>query len=160
MEVRSEKENILIMGVGNILLGDEGVGVHLIRALEKRELPPHVHLLDGGTGGFHLLSVVHDYRRIILIDATIDGTPPGTINVLQPKYAKDFPKTLSAHDIGLKDLLESASLLDLLPEIHLITVSIRDNQCVSMDLSPEASRALPEAGEKVVEVLGRLINDE
>lgn len=156
MKDRSGQERILIMGVGNILLGDEGIGVHLIRTLEERELPPNVDLLDGGTGGFHLLSVVHEYSKIILIDATIDGTPPGTVNVLRPRYAKDFPKTLSAHDIGLKDLLESASLLGFLPEIHLVTVAIRDNQCVSMDLSPEALKALPAAEKRVLEVLERL----
>jgi hydrogenase maturation protease len=149
-------EEILVLGIGNILLADEGIGVHAVRRLEKDPLPPHVKLLDGGTGGFHLLSVFQQYRRIILIDATLDGKSPGTVSLLKPRYAKDFPQTLSAHDIGLKDLVQSAALLDFLPEIHLVTVSITDQQPLSMDLSDVVEKALDEVVLQVRDLLGRL----
>jgi len=54
----------------------------------------NVELLDGGTGGFVLLSLFHDYNIIVIIDAALSNAPPGTINVVQPKFAKDFPKSL------------------------------------------------------------------
>lgn len=146
-------EAILVLGIGNILLGDEGVGVHVIRELEKQSFPEHVNLLDGGTGGFHLLSIFEEFKKIILIDATLDGNKPGTVNLLTPKYSKDFPKTLSSHDIGLKDLVESSALLGFLPEVLLITVSINDNQPINMELSETVRKSIPQ----VIQLIDKLI---
>jgi hydrogenase maturation protease len=138
------KQEILVLGIGNILLGDEGVGVHAIRMLENKTYPGHISFLDGGTGGFHLLSVFQQYKKIIMIDATLDGKKPGNVTLLKPKYAKDFPQTLSAHDIGLRDLVNSSALLGFYPEIYLITVSITDNQPLEMELSQLVSDSIPE----------------
>ena len=136
--------SILILGIGNVLMGDEGVGVHAVRWLESLPLPEGVETLDGGTGGFHLLGHLMDHPCVIMIDATMDGHAPGTVRLIKPKFASDFPKSLSAHDIGLKDLVESAAVLDGLPDIYLITVSIAEIQPgMNMDLSPEVRDALP-----------------
>lgn len=143
----------LILGVGNLLMGDEGAGVHAVRALTATPLPPHITALDGGTGGFHLLSLFEEFDPIVLIDATMDGKPAGTVTVLQPRFASDFPKTLSAHDIGLRDLLESATLLGPLPTIHLITVSIDRLQSMCTDLSGPVHEALPEVLAQVLRIL-------
>ena len=118
------EDKILILGIGNYLMGDEGVGVHAIQRLEKLPWPEYVDLLDGGTGGFHLLSYLTDYPKVILIDATMDGDAPGTVKLIKPKFASDFPRALSAHDIGLRDLIESAAVVEKLPETWLVTVSI------------------------------------
>jgi len=133
----------LILGVGNLLMGDEGVGVAAIRRLEQNGLAAHAELVDGGTSGFHLLGLFRDQPRIILIDATTDGQPPGTVSLIHPRYASDFPPTLTAHDIGLKDLIESAALLGYWPEVDLITISIGDLGLMTMELSPAVSAALP-----------------
>ena len=87
--MKAEKET-LVLGVGNLLLKDEGVGIHVIKALENEKLPAHVHLMDGGTGGLHLLSWLQGYDRIIMIDATLDNNLPGTVRLIQPRYATDF----------------------------------------------------------------------
>jgi hydrogenase maturation protease len=134
---------ILVMGVGNVLMGDEGVGVHAVRALEARDWPPQVSLLDGGTGGFHLLSTFGDCDVLIMIDATLDGRAPGTVSVIEPRYAKDFPKGLSAHDIGLKDLVESAALLGTMPRVVLVTISVAELQPMQMTMSPAVEACLP-----------------
>ena len=147
---------ILILGIGNVLMGDEGVGVHAIKELEKKTWPENVHFLDGGTGGFHLLEYLQHYKKIIMIDATMDGQPAGTIRVIRPRFASDFPKALSAHDIGLKDLVESAALLDHMPEVHLITVSINTVQPMQLEMSPEVSVAIPLVIDKVEEILKTL----
>ncbi len=144
------------MGIGNVLMGDEGVGVHAIRFLEKHPPGSDAILLDGGTGGFHLLSYLHDYPRIIMIDATMDGKPPGTLTVLRPRFASDFPRALSAHDIGLRDLVETAVLTASLPEIHLITVSIATIQSMQLELSDELRAALPRVSEAVRTILAQL----
>lgn len=134
-------------------MGDEGVGVHCIRYMEKQNFPAHVRLLDGGTGGFHLLEYFQEYKNIIMIDATMDGNPPGTIRLITPKFSNDFPKVLSSHDIGLKDLVESAALLGTFPTINLITVSIEKIQPMLLTLSTEVENAIPAVYEKVKEIL-------
>lgn len=148
-----QQRKSLILGVGNILMGDEGVGVHAARRLAGAALAPDVDVLDGGTGGFHLLSLFEEYDPIILIDATMDGKPPGTVTVTRPRFASDFPRTLSAHDIGLRDLLETASLLGDLPRLALIAVSIASIQSMSMDLFPPVAASLDE----IPSLIGRIL---
>jgi len=147
---------VLVLGVGNLLMGDEGVGVHAVRRLEQEGLPPGVALVDGGTGGFHLLSYLSDYETMVMIDATMDGRPAGTVSVIRPRYASDFPRTLSAHDIGLRDLVESAALLRSLPAIHLVTISIDAMQPMQMSLSPAIEASLPRVVETVRELVAGL----
>ena len=107
----------LVMGIGNLLMGDEGLGVHVIRHLQKHHPLPNVEYVDGGTGSFHLLSYLTAYPKTVLVDATIDGKPPGTLTVLKPKFSSDYPVTLTAHDIGLKDLLDALYLSGQQPSI-------------------------------------------
>jgi len=149
-------KNILILGVGNILMGDEGIGIHSIKELEKNSFPENVTLLDGGTGGFHLLNYLQEYKIIIMIDASMDNKPEGTVSVIEPKFASDFPKSLSAHDIGLRDLIESVSLLGELPKIFLITISINHIQNMSMELSQKIKASLSEITQKVESILHSL----
>lgn len=137
------EEKILIMGIGNLLMGDEGVGVHAIQWLEKEQLPEYVHLLDGGTGGFHLLEYFEKYDRVIMIDATLDGRNPGTIRLIKPKFASDFPPAMSTHDIGLKDLICALQLLGKMPEIDLFVVSIESIQQQGIYLTDEVESAMP-----------------
>jgi hydrogenase maturation protease len=145
----------LILGVGNLLLQDEGVGIHVVHELSKQELPENVELLDGGTGGFHLISWLQEYERIIMIDATLDDNPPGTVRVIKPRYASDFPPLMSAHEIGLRDMLAVMQFTDELPEIHLIVVSVKNINDVNMDLTPEVNASIPE----VIETVKKLIID-
>ena len=124
-------------------MGDEGIGVLAVKHLEAAGWALRADLVDGGTGGFHLLSYFLDYERLILIDAALDGKPAGTVSVIRPRFAADFPKTLAAHDIGLKDLIESAILVGKLPEMVLVTVSISDFQSMTLEPSEVVAAALP-----------------
>lgn len=146
-------KKILVLGIGNILMGDEGVGVHTIKALQDKSLPENVDLLDGGTGGFHLMSYFQQYENIIMIDATMDNKSAGAVNVIQPKFASDFPKSLSAHDIGLKDMIESITIIDKLPKIFLITVTIAELRSMHMELSLPIKNSIPEVIEKINELI-------
>ena len=125
-------------------MNDEGVGIHVVSRLEKEGLSG-ADLMDGGTGGFHLLGFIQSYTTIIIVDASLDQFPPGHVRVLRPRYASDFPKQLSAHEIGLKDLIDSACLLGNMPDLYLVAISVRDFQDMGMDLSPEVEQAIPEA---------------
>lgn len=137
-------------------MGDEGVGVHAARRLSDQKFPEQVEVVDGGTGGFHLLGLFEHYALMVIIDATMDGSPPGTVKKLRPKFASDFPRTLSAHDIGLRDMVETAALLNKLPPIELITVSVAAVQPMCPDLSDPVKNAIPEVVRQVHEILRTL----
>jgi hydrogenase maturation protease len=122
-------------------MGDEGVGVHVVRALETHPLPANVECLDGGTGGFTLLEPLQSAGRIILIDAAADGNPPGTVTRTTPRFSRDYPPTLTAHDIGVKDLLDVFYIQGGSPEVVLYAIAIDPMQPISMELSEVAARA-------------------
>jgi hydrogenase maturation protease len=155
----------LVLGIGNLLMGDEGVGVHAVRVLEQElastvaQSAGSLTIVDGGTGGFHLLSYLTDYDPVILIDATMDGQPAGAVSVLEPRYASDFPRALTAHDIGLRDLIEAAVLSGPLPKIWLITVSIAELQSMQTTMTPPVEAAILEVIARVRQLLG-LIGDQ
>ncbi len=132
-------------------MGDEGIGVSVVRELEKIVLPKTVELLDGGTGSFLLLEPMQNAEKVILIDATIDGSQVGTIRRLQPKFSTDYPKTLTAHDIGLKDLIDTFYLLGKSPDVTLFAVSISDLQDMTTEISPELSAIVPQVAKMVLE---------
>jgi hydrogenase maturation protease len=140
----------LVLGLGNVIMGDEGVGVHVVRALEQHQLPANVECLDGGTGGFTLLEPLQSAGHIILIDAAADGNPPGTITRTAPKFSRDYPPTLTAHDIGVKDLLDVFYIQGGGPDVVLYAITIDPKQSISMDLSPEIAKAAEVAVAKIL----------
>jgi hydrogenase maturation protease len=144
----TDRCQVLIIGVGNILMGDEGVGIHVLRTLETEALPPKVQLLDGGTGGINLLESIARAPTVVMIDATRDG---------QPACVANSPVGLSAHDFGLRDLFAAAALLGQFPEIHLFTISVEEVNPMCLDLSPAVSAAIPEVVNAVVALTHRLV---
>lgn len=146
------KDKILILGVGNYLMGDEGLGVHLVRALEKETLPSHVSLLDGGTAGLQLMEYLEAFHTVIMVDATLDENLPGTIRLIEPKFSADFPKAMSTHEIGLKDLIESLTFVGRLPRIYLFIVSVADIAHLHIGLSRPVDEAMGELKARVVQL--------
>ncbi len=149
------EERVLVLGIGNLVLQDEGVGIQAIQAMEKEEnlFPPHVELLDGGTGGVGMIGVLQEFDRVIMIDATLDDSPAGTIKKVKPKFSKDYPRLLSSHEFGLRDMIESMIVQENIPEIDLITVSVKNYQTIGMDLSPEVEQAIPTVIKMVKEMV-------
>ncbi|OWY20575.1 hydrogenase maturation protease [Sphingobacteriales bacterium UPWRP_1] len=154
----ANEPSILVMGIGNYLMGDEGVGVHLAQLLEKENLlPKGVDVLDGGTGGFHLLGYFEKYDVVILIDATLDNDyEPGTIRLLKPFFSSDFPRALSTHDIGLKDVVETLILLNQMPEIYLFAVCINSVQHQRTTLSAAVEKAIPDLVRQIYGLIATL----
>ncbi len=153
-------ERLLILGLGNLLMGDEGLGIHVARRLAERAefLPPGVTVEEGGTAGFQLTCFFTHYPTVILTDATLDGQPPGTIQLLQPRFSSEFPRALSTHDIGLKDLVDGLTLLGQMPELYLFAVSINDLQPMHIGLSPEIEAVLPALEAKIITLAHQLVN--
>jgi hydrogenase maturation protease len=154
-----QPEKILILGIGNYLMGDEGVGVHVANRLINEALPANVDVVDGGTGGFHLLGYFEGYETIILIDATLDDNPNGTIRLIKPRFAQDFPKAMSTHDIGLKDMVSALQLLGKMPNIQLFVVSIESLQQQGIELTPEIDAVVPSLIEKIKILLTEIRRD-
>ncbi|NOQ92570.1 MAG: hydrogenase maturation protease [Flavobacteriaceae bacterium] len=153
---KDKSNSILILGVGNYLMGDEGVGVHLIQQMAKMDLPDYIDILDGGTGGFLLLSCFEAYRTVVFVDATMDGKEEGTISLIRPKFASDFPSALSVHDVGLKDMIEAVYLMDSKPNIPLFTISIKEMVPMTIELSSKVKQAIPKTIEQIFELTEKL----
>jgi hydrogenase maturation protease len=108
----------LVLGLGNPLMTDDGVGLAALARLESQyAMDPGVHLVDGGTWGMNLLPMIEDTRRLVLLDAIRSGALPGTLVVLErdqlPRY---FALKLSPHQIDLREVLALAELRGTLPE--------------------------------------------
>ena len=146
----SGEKKTLVLGLGNVILGDEGVGVHVVRAIEKHALPAGVECLDGGTGGFILLEPLQNADRILLIDASADGNVPGTVTRTTPRFSQDYHPTLTAHDIGVKDLLDAFYMQGGTREVILYAITIDPHQPISMDLSPACAQAAQEAEQRIL----------
>lgn len=155
---------ILVLGIGNYLMGDEGVGVHATHTLAKIDLPEYIDIVDGATGSFELIPVLSAYDKVIMIDATMDDKELGTVNVLFPRFSADFPIALSSHDIGLKDLFDALEFTNEMPRLILITVTIEDILAMKIELSKAVEESLPKVAQKVIELSakiksGKILND-
>jgi hydrogenase maturation protease len=109
-----------------------------------------VECLDGGTGGFTLLEPLEQAGRIILIDAANDGNPIGTVTRTTPRFSRDYPPTITAHDVGMKDLLDMFYIQGGTHEIVLYAITIDPKQPIRMSLSAEGEKFAAEAVARVL----------
>jgi len=151
--MKNNNSKTLVLGLGNVLMGDEGIGVYVAREVEAKlaQNPiADVECMDGGTGGFTLLGTLQDAGRIILIDAADDGNPEGTVTRTMPRFSRDYPPTLTAHDIGVKDLLDVFYIQGGGPEVVLYAITIDPRQPIRMSLSEGGQLAASVAVESVL----------
>ena len=147
---------ILILGLGNPLQGDDGVGARLVEALERRCLPRDVEVMDGGTPGIGLVNLLEDRRRVIIVDAAEMGLPAGRVKRFQPKDVTltGAAEQFSLHRSGVADALALARELDLaLPEI--IVFGVQPARVGWGDgLSAEVAAVVPQMVETVLKEAG------
>lgn len=150
----SEKK-ILILGLGNILLRDEGFGVRALEyLLEHYQWPENITLLDGGTRGLLLMSELMDCDKAFILDICHAGGKPGTIYCFSANdMDKNSNKFQSAHQTGINDILLSCELAGYSPETIIFGFEPFDYQSLSAELSDSAKQLLPEYCEKVAEEL-------
>ncbi|MFZ1883798.1 MAG: HyaD/HybD family hydrogenase maturation endopeptidase [Rhodoplanes sp.] len=150
--------SVAVVGLGNLILSDEGVGVHVMRRLaEAYSFPDDVALIDGGTSAIDLLDQLIDAEHIIFIDAAQTGGPPGSIVALEgARLPVWFRERMSPHQIGLADLLATLSLMDHAPKsVTLIGIEPQSME-LGTELTPKIDAAADQALEKVVERLAAL----
>jgi hydrogenase maturation protease len=151
------KDDILILGIGNILMGDEGVGVHIARYVDEQlSLPEGVSVLDGGTGNFILLEPMQSAKKVIIVDATLDGQKTGTVSLHHPKFTTDYPRTLTAHDIGLKDLLDAFHLLGETTDVTLFAISIEEPAGLDTEMSESLKLKIPDIAKRILAEILRI----
>jgi hydrogenase maturation protease len=138
----------LILGVGNLLWADEGVGPRLIALLRERGRTGDAELVDGGTQGLYLLPLLAEAEQVLLLDAVDLDRRPGEIVVLENEgiSALGQGRPLSLHQNSLHDLLAAAALIGRTPpRLRLIGIQVADTGSWGAGLSPMVEAALPEA---------------
>ncbi|MCS7183480.1 MAG: hydrogenase maturation protease [Thermoanaerobaculum sp.] len=150
---------ILVMGVGNLLLGDDGVGVVLARRLTSRPLPAGVEVLDGGTMGLSLLAHLEGRKAVVVLDAGRGQEALGTLSWQRANSLGLRPPTggLSPHEGTAIELLQAASLVGLLPEESWVgVVQVREVE-TRHGLSPHLEQRLPHLLAEVEAFLAQLV---
>jgi len=150
--------NVLVLGLGNILLSDEGVGVRIVEALDAlHELPDDVELLDGGTSGMELLDMVAERDCLIVADAVNASRPAGSVIRLEDDGIRAlFETRFSPHQLGLSDLLAALRLVDKAPRRVVVIGVVPENLSLGMNLSAAAADGRDAAVAMIVDELCRL----
>jgi len=147
----------LVLGLGNILFGDDGVGVRVVERLQSRyDIPVGLRVLDGGTLGLDLLPYVEDADRLLLIDAVQAGQEPGTLLRLEGKKVPAFlALKLSPHQMALPDLLAAARLRGRYPSEVVLWGVQPGSMTTTLDLSPPVASQIDTLLDRVLVDLGR-----
>jgi len=149
--------NILVLGLGNILLQDEGIGVRVIQRLQADYIfPDDVIALDGGTLGLDLLQYIEETPRIVIVDAVKAGKEPGTlIRLVNDEIPAFLGPKVSPHQIGLQDLLGLAKLRGHFPDEVILWGAQAEHLAPGLDLSPAISAQVEPLCACVIEELAR-----
>lgn len=145
---------IVILGVGNLLLSDEGVGVHVVNELMKLDLPPEVSVVEGGTDGFRLLNVITEADCLIVIDALKGGAEPGSIYRFDIGEVQNCPSGFktSVHQIGILEVIDLSGLIGKTPHTTVIGIEPKSLE-MGMELTPEIKSKIPRIIELIFEEL-------
>jgi hydrogenase maturation protease len=148
----------LVLGLGNILLTDEGVGVRVVeRLLEQYRFPESVRVMDGGTLGLDLLPYLEEASRLLVVDAVQARKPPGTLVRLEGDEVPAFldVSKVSPHQEGLQDLLGVATLKGYLPDEVVFWGAQIESLGVGLELSPAVAAQVDTLANKVLGELAR-----
>ena len=148
---------VLILGVGNVLLGDDGFGVHLINFLADTPFPPNVQLLEAGTVSHQLIPLFRELDHLIIIDVVEAGDTPGSLFRFSPEdlpFAKE--QMVSLHQLSLIDVLTMAEMTGGRPKTVIIGVQPQDVSTWSLELTEPVRAVLPKVKELVLEELQKI----
>jgi hydrogenase maturation protease len=143
--MKNRRPPVLVLGIGNILLSDEGVGPYVIKQLASIGLPETVELVDGGTGGADLLDIVADRKKLIVVDAVdADCTPGSILKFTADDLMQTKSSAMSLHELGLAESLAMAKQINSHPEqVIIFGIKPKTIEC-SMQLSEEIRNVVPQ----------------
>ncbi len=152
----NDRTPLLVLGLGNLLLQDDGVGPAALAWLDERfEAPAGVQVFDGGTLGLSLLPYVEQAASVILVDAINADGPPGTFVRLDgEEVAPAVATRLSVHQVGVADLLEAARWCDRLPPRLVLLGLVPQSMELGVGLSPRVHASVADLAERIVDEAG------
>lgn len=135
---------IMVMGVGNILLSDEGLGVHFLKEFAKDSLPDNIELLEGGTAGLELVHLIQEVDFLIIVDAINAKSEPAAVFRFFPEDIKILPERyeVSFHQVGILEVLAMASILGNAPQTLIFGIQPKSLEW-GLELSPEILDVFP-----------------
>lgn len=147
-----------ILGVGNVLLRDEGFGVHFVRYLAERyRLPEGVRIVDGGTLSYALLDTVCGCRHLIVVDVIKSQDEPGAIyRFTREELETRMPPATSAHEVTFPDVLFKAELMDELPQTVILCIVPGDYSDLGTELTPVLQDRIPVMEELLLRELSEM----
>lgn len=147
--------SIVVLGVGNILLTDEGLGVHVVEDLKANyTFTPQVTLIDGGTMGMELLTYMRGMKKILLIDAINGGKNPGTVYEFPHRELEQyFTDHISVHEVGMQDILRIRAIQENPLEDAIVIGVEPESLEIGFEPSKAVQQALPEVKARVLSVL-------
>ncbi|MCA8968131.1 MAG: hydrogenase maturation protease [Planctomycetes bacterium] len=153
------REPILVLGIGNVLLEDDGVGIELVSRARVAGSHPRIAFVDGGTQGLALLTLLEGRTAILVLDAVRLEATPGTVHHLPEPLTRSTSSADSAHGIGAAELLAAASLLgDLPPRVEIVGIEPASTR-TGVGLSPAVRLGMAPALEMVERVLASMLAD-
>ena len=144
--------NVLILGIGNILQSDEGIGVHIVNHILQSDikLPDEVEVIDGGTAGFDLIPIMKNRDRIIIVDAVAVQDAPGSIYRFSPDNAMDTRAVFSLHEVGIMEVIRMLRIFGDNPEIEIIGIVPEDVKTLDINISPAVKESMPKAVDQIL----------
>ncbi|MFH0810506.1 MAG: hydrogenase maturation protease [Pseudomonadota bacterium] len=147
---------VLVVGFGNLLLRDEGLGIHAVRALQERGLPPGVEAADGATSAMNILPFLEGVDLLIILDAILGPGDPGTLYIMFPSDTReDQEPALSLHELNIPGVLRLLESLGKIPPDRTVIMGLQPAVIeAGLDLSSEVAAALPRLIDGVLNEIG------
>lgn len=154
MGTRRKTKPVLVLGIGNILMKDDGIGVHVAnRMMESGDLPGNVEVIDGGTAGFDLIPLMSDREKIIIIDALSMDDAPGSVYRFRPDDVDSARRGYSLHEVGIMEVIRTLRMMGGNPEIEFIGIVTEDISTLDISLSDAVMGAVPRAVSAVMDAV-------
>lgn len=153
-----QQPKIMVMGVGNVLLSDEGLGVQFLNVLSQEPLPDNVELLEGGTAGLELVHLIKEVDYLIIVDAVNANDEPGAIFRFEPEDIRVLPSQfeVSFHQVGILEVLAMANILGTAPKTLIFGIQPKSLE-MGLELTPEIQRALPKVKDFVLQEIQSIV---
>ncbi len=146
-------KKVLILGIGNILQSDDGIGVHIVNEMQMSDipLPENIELLDGGTAGHDLIALMEGWDKIVIVDALKAEGKPGEIYRFRPEQAKQTHISYSLHEVGIMEVIRDLNILGENPEIEFVGIIPEDITTMDITISNAVRESIPRAIEVILD---------
>jgi hydrogenase maturation protease len=146
-------KKVLILGIGNTLHRDDGIGVHIVNRMQDDgiALPENVEVMDGGTAGFDLIPLMQGKDRIVIVDALKSDDEPGSVYRFDAGHLRVKKSVFSLHETGIAEVLKTLRLMGDNPEVEIVGIVPSDITTMDIGISDSVARSVPKAIEIILQ---------